>query len=105
MSILTLLHFLSFSIYLYLAGYVLYKNPKDLLNRVCAILILCFAIWSFGSGSIRNANITKDGAMLFISITSIGWCSFASFSLWFCLIFTKRERILKNKIIYPLFFL
>jgi PAS domain S-box-containing protein len=39
------------------------------------------------------------------TISSIGWCSFPTFSIWFFLIFTKKKRILKHWIIYPLFFL
>ena len=104
MSILVLLHFLSSVIYLYLAGFVLYKNPRALLNRVCALLILCFAIWSFGAIFISDAVFSEDTARLAMNIYCIGWCSFASFSLWFCLLFTKKEKILKNKFIYPLFF-
>lgn len=46
----------------------------------------------------------KETAILFDNIASIGWISLASFFLWFSLIFTKKKRILKIKIIYPLIF-
>ena len=105
MSILALLHFFSFLIYLYMAGFVLYKNPKALLNRVCALLLLCFVIWSFGAMFISDIIYSKDTARLAMNIYSIGWCSFAGFSLWFDLVFAKKEKVLKKKITYILLFL
>ena len=105
MSILALLHFFSFLVYLYMAGFVLYKNPKALLNRVCALLLLCFVIWSFGAMFISDVIYSKDTARLAMNIYSIGWCSFAGFSLWFDLVFAKKEKVLKKKITYILLFL
>jgi predicted ATP-grasp superfamily ATP-dependent carboligase len=29
-------------------GFVWYKNPKAILNRVCILLLLCFVLWSAG---------------------------------------------------------
>jgi len=54
---------------------------------------------------VHNFNISKDTAKLFDNISSIGWANFASFFLWFSLIFTEKKKILKTKIIYPLIFI
>ena len=43
--------------------------------------------------------------MLFDNVSSIGWISFASFFLWFALIFTEKKKILKTRIVYPLIFI
>ena len=85
--------------------FLLWKDPKSLLNRVCAALLACFAVWSFGSIIFYNSNATKDLAILSNNISSIGWVSFASFSLWFFLIFTEKKIILKTRIIYPVIFI
>ena len=106
MSILQFLHFLVFLIYSYLLVFVLWKNPKSLLNKICAVLLACFAVWSFGSIFIYyNPHATKDTIRLFDNVGSIGWISFASFSLWFALIFAEKKKILKTKIIYPSIFI
>ena len=105
MNIYPFLHFFAFLVYLYLAIFILIKDPKSLLNRVCAVLLACFAVWSFWSIFGCNLLISKEIAILFENISSIGWISFASFFLWFSLVFTEKKKILKTKIIYPLIFI
>ncbi len=39
--------------------------------------------------------------MFWQNISSIGWCSFPSFAMWFALVFTKKEKILKQWYFYP----
>ncbi len=104
MEYLLLIHLTIFLIYLCLVGFVLFKNPKKLLNQVCTFFILCFAIGHLGNIFIHNVNISKDVVKLFTSISSIGRYSFASFALWFFLVFTKKDKILEKKIIYLLLF-
>ena len=105
MNIFTFLHFFAFLVYLYLAIFILIKDPKSALSRVFAVPPACFAVWSFGLIFIYNPNIPKDTAILFGNITSIGWTNFPIFFLWFALIFTEKKKILKTKIIYPLIFI
>jgi len=97
MNILPFLHFFAFLVYCYLIAFVLWKDPKFSLNRVCAALLACFAVWSFRFIFIYNPNTAKDTAILFDNISSIGWASFASFFLWFSLIFTKKKKNIKIK--------
>ena len=103
-NLLSFLYYLSFLIYAWLVGFILYKNKESTINRVCALLISCFALWSF-SFSFFNISSSVDTAKLWINIASLGWGSFASIAVWFFLVFTKRKKILNNKLIYPLFFL
>ena len=105
MTIFQFMHFFVFIAYLYLAVFIVIKNPKSSLNRVCSALLVCFAIWAFGDIFIHNPHSSKNVAELFTNINSIGWISFASFILWFFLIFTEKKKILKSKIIYPLIFI
>ncbi|PKP56633.1 hypothetical protein CVT91_12580 [Candidatus Atribacteria bacterium HGW-Atribacteria-1] len=105
MNILPFLHFFAFLVYSYLIAFVLWKNSKSSLNRACAGLLACFTLWSFGNIFVYNPNISKDTAILFGNVGSIGWINFASFVLWFSLVFTEKKKILKTKIIYPLIFI
>ena len=105
MNILPFLHFFVFLVYSCLLVFLLWKDPKSLLNRVCAALLACFVVWSFTLIFIYNPSASKDTVMLFDNVGSIGWVSFASFFLWFALIFAEKKKILKTKIIYPLIFI
>jgi len=105
MSIYPFLHFFAFLVYLYLIIVILIKDPKSWLNRSCAAFFACLALWSFAYIFIYNLNISKDTATLFGNISSIGWSSFASFFLWFCLLLTGQKKILKLKIFYLFIFI
>ena len=101
-SILSLGFLTSFLFFLWLGSLILFKDPKSSLNRVCALILFSFAIWNFGNVLV---SIYLKRHTLFDTIDAIGWCSFPVFALWFFLIFTKKKRILKHRIIYLLFFL
>lgn len=105
MNFLPFLHFFVFLVYCYLIVIVLWKDPKSLLNRVCAVLLACFAVWSFGLIFIHNSRTPKDTVMLFDNIASIGWIGFSSFFLWFALVFIEKKKILKSKIFYLFIFI
>lgn len=113
MIFLPFLHFFCLLVCLYLAFFVLYKDPKSLLNRTCAILLLCFAVWNFGDIIIQNPDVSikRDFVHQMQNLGSIGWIGFASALLCFSLAFSKRDKLLKNKfllftvIVFPLFFI
>jgi PAS domain S-box-containing protein len=104
MSFFPFLHFFNSIVYVYLAVYILIKNPKALLNRICVAFLLCFSLWSFSFVVLHHPFCTKHLAKLFVNISSIGWCSFSSFFLWFILAFTGKKKILKQKWFYVLLF-
>jgi PAS domain S-box-containing protein len=105
MILIYYLHFFCLLLYAYMAGYILYKDPKSLLNKTCAILIASFSIWNFVDAFNTIKDITEDTAMLFQNISSIGWIGFASAVLCFSLAFSKKEKLLKNKWFMVLVFL
>src|SRR5665648_491280 len=105
MNILPFLHFFAFLVYCCLIVFILWKDPKSWLNRSCAAFFACLALWSFTYIFVQNLNSSEDTAIFFDNIGSIGWVSFASFFLWFSLVFTEKKKILKAKIIYPLIFI
>ncbi|MDD3641497.1 MAG: diguanylate cyclase [Atribacterota bacterium] len=99
-NILPFLHFFAFLVYFYLIAYLLSKNSKSLLNRVCAAFLGCFALWSLMLTFLFIPGTLKETAIFFDNIASIGWISLASFFLWFALIFTKNKKFLQMKIFY-----
>jgi len=105
MNILPFLHFFVFLVYFCLLVFLLWEDPKSLLNRVCAALLACFAVWSFTLIFIYNPSASKDTVRLFDNLGSLGWISFSSFFLWFALVFTEKNKILKIRMIYSLIFI
>jgi len=113
MGFLPFLHFFCLLVCAYLAIFVLYKDPKSLLNRAGSVLMTCFALWNFGDIFLQNpdSTITKEMVAILQNISSIGWIGFASAILCFSLAFSKREKLLKKKwflffvFILPLFFI
>lgn len=93
-----LAHFLAFVIYLALIGFVLYKNPKARLNRLCALTLTPFAIWCLGL-TFSHAAASADDAMFWMNVSSLGWCTFPIPALWFYLAFTRHKKLLKNRLL------
>jgi len=102
MSLFPFIHFFTFILLMYHAVYILFKNPKALLNRVCAAFIFSFGLWSFSFIFVHNPYYSKETAKIFLHISSFGWVSYASLFLWFTLVFTQKKELLKKKWLYPL---
>lgn len=98
--IISYLHFFTMIVYLYLAGYLLAKNSRALVNRVCAAFMFSLAFWSFSMTFAHNLLVSRETAQAFACIGSLGWGSFSVLCLWFILIFTGRKDILKKKWLY-----
>ncbi len=105
MSSLPYLHFFCLLTYAYLAGYILYKDPKSPLNKTCAALMTLFSIWNFADVFSADKDISEDTALLFQNISSIGWIGFASAALCFSLAFTKKEQLLRSAIFMSVIFI
>ncbi len=99
MNIIFVIQYTASLLFLWLIFFVLYKNPKAVLNRTCALLLGCFVIWNFFTAYHYTAK-TEEIAMLLLNISSIGWCSFPSFALWFALVFTGKEKLLRKWYFY-----
>ncbi|HEX3047802.1 MAG TPA: ATP-binding protein [Bacillota bacterium] len=99
MNTLSIIHYTVFLFCMGLICLILIKNPKATLNRVGAFLFGCFAIWEF-TLTFFYAAPSESQAMLWNNIGSIGWSSLAGFYLWFTLVFTNQESILKKWYFY-----
>jgi PAS domain S-box-containing protein len=104
MNLLSLAHYTAFIIYIGLIIFVLIRNPKAPQNRVCALLIGCFTIWSLASTFIYAAP-SPENASLWLNIASFGGYSFASFYLWFSHILKNKNRVRRKWYFHLLIFL
>jgi len=104
MSFFSSLHLFSFTAYLCLALYILIKNPKPLVKRLCAAFIACLAIWNFANIFIHNPYVSRQVAVMFTNIGSFGWISFSSFFLWFMLVFSGKKEVLKKRYLFLVLF-
>ncbi|MCZ7370333.1 MAG: hypothetical protein O8C66_07470 [Candidatus Methanoperedens sp.] len=93
-----------FTIFLYtaLGTYVLTKNPHDRTNKIFAILMLVFIIWSVGTYNVGIAanNIPLNEAILYIKIQLSSAIIALAVLVFFALSFTKSEGIFKNPLTY-----
>jgi len=96
--LIILLHFSAFIIYLGLIIFVLRLNYRQRLNQLCALILASFAIYSLGHLFFTNASSVAE-AHFWVSLSSFGWCTFSIFGLWFSLLFTGRQKWLKNPLI------
>lgn len=101
MIFLPFLHFFAFIACFYLAIFILVKNKNSLLNRACASLMICYALWNLGDVIVQNPDkaISKETAVIMQNIASIGWCTYSSVLLCFSLAFSKNKKLLSNKIV------
>nr|HPK87396.1 histidine kinase [Atribacterota bacterium] len=90
---LPLVHFFTFLTYIGLLLFLLWKDTQSLLHKVCAGLIGCFTLWSFALMFFYLPATTQGTAPLWDNIASLGWIGYASFYLWFSLIFTDKKNI------------
>ena len=85
-----LLNFSALAIYLGLIVYILLKNPKAALNRLCACIFLSFAVYSFGQLFLSNSTSVAQ-ARFWVKVSSLGWCTFPTFGLWFYICFAEKD--------------
>jgi len=113
MIFLPFLHFFSFIASASLAVFIFYRDTRSLLNRMSALLMICYSLWNFGDIIVHNPDrsINTDLVMMMQNIASFGWISFASVFLSFALAFTKNQNIVRKKwfripvILFPLAFI
>ncbi len=84
---------------LFLGIFVLWRNPKGRLNLIYFFLCLTFALWGF-SEFVYRATANESTALLLTKIEGITWSFFPALFLHFIIVFTKKEKNLKNFLTY-----
>ena len=91
-------------IYLVMGIVMLSVDRKAALNRVFFALNICLFIWSF-STAVSIISADKASGMLWSTIASIGYSTFASVALHFFFVYAKKDNILKKWWTYIVFYL
>ncbi len=88
---------------LFFAIYVFEKNPRNAVNRLWSLLILCLVIWGFGEFILRVSSQAQTAEVV-NRISRIGFCVLPSLFLHFVLEFTrKRGSDLSGKVVMALY--
>jgi diguanylate cyclase (GGDEF)-like protein len=103
-KLITLIFYFVFVIYTFLGIYSITLNIKDPLNRVFSFLCVNFSIWAF-TFAVGNSTNSYETAIMWRSISSLGWGVAYSVLVHFTLILTKAKSVLKTKWIYPALYL
>jgi PAS domain S-box-containing protein len=104
MPYLSMLNFFSAIAYGYLAVFLLVKNHRHPLNRICSAVFFCFLLWSVGKTFAHNPHATPEEAFRFMKLTIVGAWSFSSFLLWFAFIVSEKKSVMEKIWFYPLLF-
>jgi PAS domain S-box-containing protein len=105
MTFYTWLHFVSFLIYVILASYVLGRNIKAFINIITALLLLCFALWSFGNFMMFNEFSTLESSEIMLKIAAPGWIFFSSIYMLFIFELTGNKKVLNNRFVLSILIL
>ena len=100
MTLFSSLNLGTFVVYLSLVLYLLIKNPKPLIRKLCAGIVSCLALWSFARIFIYTPYTSRAVAAVFANISSLGWIGCNSLFVWFALVFSERKKILEKKYFY-----
>lgn len=103
-TFITLIFYSVFIIYLFLGIYSITLNVKEHLNRVFLFLCLCFSIWAF-TFAVGNSSNNYEDAIMWRSISSLGWGVAYSIVVHFTLVLTEEKSIMKTKWIYAVLYL
>lgn len=104
MTIWSWIHFISFVIYLLLFSYILGRSPKTYLNWLSAILIGCFAFWSFGNTMMFNNFSTIESSKIILKIGALGWIFFSSVYMLFIFELTNEKKASRSPVVLFLLF-
>jgi hypothetical protein len=100
MYIVALLHYTAFLVDIGIITFLLYKNFRSPLNRVCSFLIFTFAVWSFGYCCL-NLSQNPQTAFLWMKIGAIGWIIFPAAALYFYLTLANdRYKLIRSKLLF-----
>jgi PAS domain S-box-containing protein len=84
-------------IYLIIAVYILFRNPKGLANRLFALVGLSMVVWGFGEGMMRASIDAKQALFWATYVTGLGSALHPPLLLHFWLVFSGWIAKIKNK--------
>ena len=102
MNLYALLPLTAFFANVILGFYVLYRNPKEQLNRLYSLFAFSWAIWALGDFLVFTAN-TSQAALYMSRLATFGASLAPAFVLHFFLVFTKNKFIARKRYYMPLY--
>lgn len=104
MNLLSFISLIAFFVYLIAGVYVFLDNFRSRIHKAYLFLNLSFAVYSLAYTFFYLVP-TKEFALTWIRISSIGWTLFPAILLNFALALTGEEKKLNDTIVQPLIFL
>jgi len=99
MNLFITLPIISMTINFSLGLYLLYENWKSSLNRILVLIFFTFVFWALGEVGMRLAS-SAEKARFWQNFSGFGWLFIGSLLLHFMLIYSKKKKILRNKLTY-----
>ncbi|MBN1191843.1 MAG: PAS domain S-box protein [Dehalococcoidales bacterium] len=94
-DLFSFIHFSVFIFHLVVIALVLNKNPHSPVNRLCCLLILTFALWSFPYG-VLPLNISYDAAFICVTVAFIGGVTQPVAAFYLFTTLSGKNRLVKN---------
>lgn len=94
MNILSAISIIACMLYLFIGMYTYLIEKKSSINRLFLAFCISMAIWSF---SYAFVYVTTEQQYIWMKLSAVGWCSFASFILHLVLLFTGNRFIVRKR--------
>ncbi len=102
MNYYSLLPLSAFLANMILGFYILYRSPKEKLNKLYSLFAFSLAIWALGT-FLSSTSSTSEAAMSWNKLTVVGSLVMPAVLLHFFLVFTKKEDALRKIFYFPLY--
>lgn len=79
---------------------VLFRDPRNKLNRLYGLLAFCIAYWALMKLNLATAS-SEETAGFFYQLSGPGWCLLPAIYLHFTLKFTKQEVAVRSRFTLP----
>jgi two-component system sensor histidine kinase/response regulator len=99
MTVWATIHAAAFALFCGLAIWIISKNRRSNLHRLCAELLAAFALWTFSEIFIVSP-VPRSTAALLNNIGALGWIGFSPIFFVFSLVLTDRVALSRSKILH-----
>jgi len=103
-TIISIIFYIAFILYIFQGVYCLALNKEALLNRVFFFVCLSFAIWAFAF-AISNSLTEMENVLVWRRVAALGWGVAFSVIVHFILILTGEQKRLNTKGLYLMLYL
>ncbi len=91
------------AVYLFSGIYIIYRNPREKLNKALFAVSVSLSLWSLGFALAIGAP-DLETALLSRRLAALGWGSIYTLFLHFIILLTNFQPLLKNRLLLPLLY-